>query len=110
MVDDERVHATDLGTPPVLPSPQYPSNDKVPLVFGLNAYISQGTAEPRLFASWFPTEGAIYYVAGISYDDGKSWTQVYEGAENQFDVIVSLAAATLRVQAVNGTMRGAYPN
>ncbi|MEY9262052.1 hypothetical protein AB7M45_007801 [Bradyrhizobium elkanii] len=108
VVDDERVHATDLGTPPILPSPQYPSNDKVPLVFGLNAYISQGTAEPRLFASWFPTEGAIYYVAGISYDDGKSWTQVYEGAENQFDVIVSLAAATLRVQAVNATMRGAY--
>ncbi|UFX42057.1 DUF1983 domain-containing protein [Bradyrhizobium sp. 41S5] len=108
VIDDERVHATDLGSPPILPSPQYPSNAKVPLVYGLNAYISQGTAEPRLFASWFPTEGAIYYVAGISYDDGKNWTQVYEGAENQFDVIVSLAAATLRVQAVNATMRGAY--
>ncbi|MGY4224322.1 hypothetical protein ACVMIH_001683 [Bradyrhizobium sp. USDA 4503] len=108
VVDDERVHATDLGTPPILPGPQYPSNAKVPLVYGLNAYISQGTAEPRLFASWFPTEGAIYYVAGITYDGGKNWTQVYEGAENQFDVIVSLAAATLRVQAVNATMRGAY--
>ncbi|OKO66921.1 DUF1983 domain-containing protein, partial [Bradyrhizobium sp. NAS96.2] len=108
VVDDQRVHATDLGNPPVLPSAQYPSNDKVPLVFGLNAYISQGTAEPRLFASWFPTAGAIYYVAGVSYDEGKNWTQVYEAAENQFDTVVSLAAVRLRVQAVNATMRGAY--
>ncbi|WP_375782940.1 host specificity factor TipJ family phage tail protein [Bradyrhizobium sp. Pha-3] len=108
VVDDQRVHATDLGNPPVLPSAQYPSNDKVPLVFGLNAYISQGTAEPRLFASWFPTAGAVYYVAGVSYDEGKNWTQVYEAAENQFDTVVSLAAVRLRVQAVNATMRGAY--
>jgi hypothetical protein len=101
VVDDQRVHATDLGDPPVLPTSQFPANDKIPLLIGLNASFGQGTAEPKLGASWFPTAGAIYYVADVSYDGGTSWTQVYQGIDNKFTVVVTLAGLRLRVQAVS---------
>ena len=103
-----RVHATDLGEPPVLPDGQFPVNAKVPLVVGLNAIFGQGTAEPMLSASWFPAAGAIYYIAEISYDKGASWAQVYEGQGNQFVAVVTAAALTLRVQAVNSTIKGPF--
>jgi hypothetical protein len=108
VADDERVHATDLGNPPQLPTPNFPFNPKVPLIVGLNAQFSQGVAEPKLSASWFPAAGAVYYIAEVSFDGGASWSQVYEGQSNQFSEVVTLAALTLRVQAVNGTIRGPY--
>ncbi|WP_454629518.1 host specificity factor TipJ family phage tail protein [Bradyrhizobium cenepequi] len=108
VVDDERVHATDLGTPPVLPVGQFPADDKVPLIIGLNARFSQGIAEPQLSASWFPAAGAIYYSADASLDSGATWQQVYEGAGNQFMAVVPSAALRLRVQAVTATIRGPY--
>ncbi|MGY3605662.1 MULTISPECIES: host specificity factor TipJ family phage tail protein [unclassified Bradyrhizobium] len=108
VVDDERVHATDLGTPPVLPEPNYPFNPKIPLVVGLNLLWSQSIAEPTLSASWFPAAGAIYYVAEISFDSGASWQQVYEGIDNKFSSVVPAAALTVRVQAVTATVRGPY--
>jgi hypothetical protein len=107
VIDDIRVHATDLGAPPILPTSQFPANDKVPLLIGLNASFGQGTAEPKLGASWFPTAGAIYYVADVSYDGGASWTQVYQGIDNKFTALVTLAALRLRVQAV-GAVAGPY--
>jgi hypothetical protein len=61
VVDDERVHATDLGDPPQLPTPNFPFNPKVPLIVGLNAQFAQGVAEPKLSASWFPAAGAVYW-------------------------------------------------
>ena len=108
VVDDERVHATDLGEPPVLPNGQFPVNDKVPLLVGLTAVFGQGTAEPVLSASWFPTAGAIYYIAEISYDGGVTWAQIYEGQGNQFVAVVTAAALSLRVQAVNSTIKGPF--
>ena len=108
VVDDERVHATDLGDPPQLPTPNFPFNPKVPLVAGLNAQFAQGVAEPMLSASWFPAAGAVYYIAEVSFDGGTSWQQVYEGQGNHFSQVVTLAALTVRVQAVNGTIRGPY--
>jgi hypothetical protein len=108
VVDDPRVHATDLGDPPTLPTPNFPFNPKVPLVVGLNAQFAQGVAEPMLSASWFPAAGAVYYIAETSFDAGASWQQVYEGQANQFASVVTLAALTLRVQAVNGTVRGPF--
>jgi hypothetical protein len=108
VVDDERVHATGLGDPPTLPTPNFPFNPKVPLVVGLNAQFAQGVAEPMLSASWFPAAGAVYYIAEVSFDAGASWQQVYEGQGNQLSEVVTLAALTLRVQAVNGTVRGPF--
>jgi hypothetical protein len=108
VADDERVHAEDLGSPPQLPAPNFPFNPKVPLIVGLNAQFAQGVAEPKLSASWFPAAGAVYYLAEVSFDSGASWSQVYEGQSNQFSEVVTLAALTLRVQAVNGTVRGPY--
>ena len=61
-----------------------------------------------LSASWFPAAGAIYYIAEISYDSGASWAQVYEGQGNQFVAVVTAAALTLRVQAVNSTIKGPF--
>src|SRR5262249_26195318 len=80
----------------------------VPLIVGLNAQFAQGVAEPKLSASWFPAAGAVYYIAEVSFDSGTSWEQVYQGLGNQFSAVVTLAALTLRVQAVNGTIRGPY--
>lgn len=109
VVDDERVHTTDLGDPPVLPDPQFPSDARVPLIIGLVASFGQGIAEPKLGASWFPAAGAEYYVADVSYDGGETWAQVYEGADNQFQRVVTLAALTVRVQAITtGKLRGPY--
>jgi hypothetical protein len=109
VVDDERVHATDLGTPPVLPVGQFPANDKVPLIVGLNADFGQGALEPKLSASWFPAADVVYYVADVCYDSGVSWQNVYQAQGNSFAVVVSLAALTLRVQAVNSKgVRGPY--
>lgn len=107
VVDDERVHATDIGKPPVLPTSQFPSNAAVPLIVGLNANYGQGIAEPQLSAGWFPAAGAFYYVADVSYDSGKSWEQVYEGQGAGFTAVVTLGALILRVQAV-GSVRGPY--
>jgi hypothetical protein len=108
VADDERVHATDLGNPPQLPTPTFPLNPKVPLVDGLSAQFTQGVAEPKLSASWFPAAGAVYYLAEVSFDAGASWEQVYEGQGNLFSAVVTLAALTVRVQAVNGTIRGPF--
>lgn len=108
VVDDIRVHTTDLGTPPVLPTSQFPANDKLPLIVGLNATFGQGTAEPKLEASWFPSAGALYYIADVSYDGGQSWAQIYEGQDNKLSAVVTLAALRLRVQAVTASLRGPY--
>jgi hypothetical protein len=108
VVDDERVHATDLGDPPTLPTAQYPSNASVPLIVGLNANFGQGIAEPQLSASWFPTAGAISYIAEVSYDSGQTWSQIYGDAGNSFSKTVTLAALTLRVQAVTPLLHGPY--
>lgn len=108
VVDDIRVHATDLGSPPILPTSQFPSNADVPLLIGLNASFGQGTAEPMLSASWFPSPGALYYIADVSYDSGVSWAQVYQGQDNKFSAVVTLAALRLRVQAVSIKVRGPY--
>lgn len=109
VVDDERVHDTDLGDPPVLPTTQFPADSKVPLIVGLNARFGQGIAEPKLSASWFPAAGAQYYIAEVSYDSGDTWAQIYEGSDSRFDVVVQLAALRLRVQGVTpGRLRGPY--
>jgi hypothetical protein len=108
VVDDIRVHATDLGNPPILPVSQFPTNANLPLIVGLNATFGQGIAEPRLSASWFPAPGALYYIADVSFDDGASWMQVYEGQDNKFEQIVTLAALRLRVQAISAALRGPY--
>jgi hypothetical protein len=100
VVDDERVHATDLGDPPVLPAGQFPQNENIPLIVGLNTRFGQGVAEPQLTASWFPTAGAFYYRAEVSYDSGNSWIEVYQGVDTKFEKFVTLGALTLRVQGV----------
>ncbi|MBN8978006.1 MAG: DUF1983 domain-containing protein [Rhizobiales bacterium] len=100
VIDDERVHATDLGDPPILPIGQFPKNDSAPLIVGLNARFGQGVAEPQLTASWFPTAGAFYYRAEVSYDAGNSWVEVYQGTDTKFEKFVTLGGLTLRVQAV----------
>lgn len=107
VVDDERVHTTDLGDPPVLPVGQFPANSQTPLIAGLNAQWVSDVLEPKLGASWFPAAGALYYRADVSYDQGESWIQVYEGVDNKFTTVVARSALTLRVQAV-GVLPGPY--
>ncbi len=108
VVDDERVHATDLGDPPILPVAQFPANASLPLIVGLNGSFTQGVAEPMLSASWFPANGAVYYIAQVSFDAGNSWQQIYEGQDNKFSSVTTLAAVTLRVQGVTANLKGPY--
>lgn len=115
VVDDPRVHDTDIGDPPFLPTPQYPENKRAPDVVFLTAKFRQGVAEPVLDASWWPAEGARYYTAEISYDammpgvdnDTASWIKIYEGSDNKFSERVDRAALRLRVQAT-ADRSGAY--
>lgn len=107
VVDDERVHTTDLGDPPILPVGQFPANSQTPLIAGLNAQWVSDVLEPKLGASWFPAAGAIYYRADVSYDSGATWIQVYEGVDNKFTQVVARSALTLRVQAI-GVLPGPY--
>jgi hypothetical protein len=106
VVDDPRVHDdTDIGTPPALPSPQYPTDTKAPEIAFLQASFRQGIAEPILDASWWPAPGARFYTAEISYDarlvgnDAASWIKVYESTDNKFSTVVDNADLRLRVQA-----------
>lgn len=115
VVDDPRVHDTDIGDPPFLPTPQFPDNKRAPDVVFLTAKFRQGVAEPILDASWWPAEGARYYTAEISYDamlpgvdnDTASWIKIYEASDNKFSERVDRAALRLRVQAT-ADRSGAY--
>ncbi|WP_338633279.1 host specificity factor TipJ family phage tail protein [Afipia carboxidovorans] len=105
VVDDERVHATEIGTPPILPTAQFPENSRAPSVAFLQATFRQGIAEPILDATWWPAPGARFYTAEVSYDartvgnDDASWIKIYEGTENKFSQVVDRADLRLRVQA-----------
>lgn len=105
VVDDERVHATDIGTPPVLPTAQFPANSRSPDVAFLQAKFRQGIAEPILDASWWPAPGARYYIAEVSYDartvgnENASWIKIYENSNTLFSQVVDRADLRLRVQA-----------
>ena len=48
VADDERVHATDLGNPPVLPPPNFPLNPKVLPLRSFCSNASIGTTARRL--------------------------------------------------------------
>ncbi len=107
VVDDPRVHdESDIGTPPVLPSPQYPTDLRAPDVAFLDAVFRQGVAEPILDVSWWPVPGARYYTGEISYDarivgnEAASWFKVYESSDNKFTVVTDRANIRVRVQAM----------
>lgn len=106
-VDDERVHSDTLGGTPVGPSQQILNDNAAPVIAGLAAYFGQGTAEPKLFASWYPAPGAATYIAQVSYDSGLTWATVYDAAGNSFSAVVDLAALRLRVAGI-GIKHGAW--
>lgn len=106
-VDDIDVYTDDLGT--VTPTPSIPPlfDPAAPIILQLYARFRQGVAEPILDASWLPAPGAVYYRAEVSYDDGESWAQIYEGGANRFSVVVDRGGLLLRVQGV-GRRVGAF--
>jgi hypothetical protein len=64
-------------------------------------------AEPILDASWASAANAFYYEAHVSYDDGESWTAVYQGEQPSFAALVDYASLQLRVRGV-GARKGAF--
>jgi hypothetical protein len=100
-LDNIDVHAGDLGTIDPTPVSTTPIEPRVPTVSGLQAYFTQGIAEPILHASWLPSAGASRYTAQISYDAGVNWEHAYEGRDNNFTLVVQPANIRLRVQAVS---------
>lgn len=107
LVDNKDVHDTDPGDVPITPSAFALRDPKAPLIAGLSAVFTQGMIEPRLYVSWFPAAGAVYYNAQVSYDSGASWTPVYQGSESSCTVMVDYAALRVRVQGV-GQRNGAW--
>jgi hypothetical protein len=100
VLDDPLVHDDDIPNPADLPTKPPLANQGGPIVAGLNAHFDHGQLEPTLRASWFPTPGAIYYVAQVSYDGGVSWSQVYQGTQSTFSTVADYHSLLLRVQAV----------
>jgi hypothetical protein len=100
VLDNPLVHDDDIPNPADLPDRASLSDGAAPLVIGLNAHFDHGQLEPTLRASWFPSSGANYYVAQVSYDSGSSWGQVYQGAQAMFATVADYRALDLRVQAI----------
>jgi hypothetical protein len=107
VLDDPRVHDDDIPDPDDLPPGSALKNPSAPIIAGLTANFDQGQTEPTLRASWFPAAGAVYYIAQVSYDDGASWGQIYEGTQPMFSSVVDYAALDLRVQGI-GDRAGAW--
>ena len=102
-VDNPLIYSTGIGDPPVFPSGNLPAAMITPQIAGLTASFRQGVAEPILEASWFPADGAQYYVARVSYDYGQTFVQVYEGFAAQLSVIVDRGDLELQVAGVGRT-------
>lgn len=107
VVDNEAVHATDLGDVPLRPALPALLDARAPVIAGLYATFRQNVAEPILDASWFPASGAIFYRARVSYDEGETYVPIYEGIASQFSAVVDRAALRLEVQGV-GVRHGAW--
>lgn len=107
VVDDEAVHDEDYGDPGDMPEPPPVLNPRVPFVVNLTAVFRMATADALLDVSWFPSPGAVSYVAQISYDDGATWEGIYDGTAPNFSKTVTAAELKVRVQAFNG-VRGPW--
>lgn len=107
IVNNEAAYPNDPSGLPEMPAPPVLNEPKSPEIKSLFANFRQGVAEPVLTASWFPAAGAQYYIAEVSYDEGVTWTPVYEGNSSSFEAVVDRAAVRLRVQGV-GVRRGAW--
>ncbi len=108
VVDDPAVHAQDPDPPPTVPAGSLLTQGKVPVIAGLSAWFGQGVIEPRLYASWFPAAGALYYVADVSYDAGGSWNRLYEGNQPAFSLTCERANLRLRVAGVGVVLHGGF--
>ena len=108
VVDREEVHDATGDDIPVLPSVPSIQDPRVPLVSGLVANFKQGMVEPTLTATWWPSKGALYYKAQVSYDSGATWTTLKDGfPDPQLQEVVSYANLRLRVAAI-GQLQGPY--
>lgn len=106
--DYEDVHDNTGSTAPELPSPPPYADPRSPTVTGLAASFKQGVSEPVLAATWWPSKGAIYYKAQISYDGGNSWTTVADAlSEPQLTITTAYSDLRLRVAAV-GYLQGPW--
>lgn len=101
VLDSPEVHDFDAEDIPAFPTRPPTADPRIPTVAGLVAKFKQGQLEPFLEASWWPSPGAIFFKAWVSYDGGESWLQIWEGAETRFSVVTVLGALTLRVAAFN---------
>lgn len=107
VADNDLVHTTDLADIPPLPAQDPRLNPPVPIIAGLIANFDQGVIEPTLRATWWPSSGAAYYDAQVSYDGGKNWVEIYSGTAPGFTKIVENAALILRVAGI-GNAHGAW--
>lgn len=107
VVDTADVHSTDVGTTPTQPDPPLVLNPAIPVPTLLYATFRVGVAEPILDATWWPAKGALGYHAQVSYNDGNSWEQIYEGVYPGFSKNVNPAGLILRVSAFN-TIKGPW--
>ena len=98
-VDDTRVHDDDIADPPDIPEPPALRDRAAPVIIMLQGNFRQGVIEPILDASWAPGSNVFYYEAQISYDDGQSWSNAYQGDQPSFSKVVDYASLQLGSEA-----------
>jgi hypothetical protein len=109
VVDTLAVHDDSSPDLPVLPTVPVINDPRVPVVANLVASFRQGVAEPTLTATWWPSKGAVYYRAQISYDTGTTWTTVSDNIQDpNLTAVVSLANLRLRVAGVGVALQGPW--
>ena len=106
-VDDIRVHDDDIANPSEIPEPPALRDRAAPAIIMLQGNFRQGVIEPILDASWAPGSNVFYYEAQISYDDGQSWSNAYQGDQPSFSKVVDYASLQLRVRGI-GPKKGAF--
>jgi hypothetical protein len=108
VVDSEEVHSNSGDTVPPLPEPPPYVDPRAPVVAGLIGNIQQNGTSAELNATWWPSKGALYYKAQVSYDDGLSWTTIADALSvPALTQTVAYADLKLRVAAV-GFLQGPW--
>lgn len=95
IVDDPLVYTFDEeGVPP--PPDQLPNfQPAFPLIEQLAARAYQRAGTIVLQVGWAPTPGAIRYVIGVSFDNGTTWSQIYNDAGTNCEAIIGGAQQIL---------------
>jgi hypothetical protein len=89
VLDDPAVYnVVETG---VTPLPDIPDvfSPSIPVITTLSGQVYQRHLNLILQAGWQPAQGAIRYIADVSYDNRATWVRAYEGDKTTFEAVVA---------------------